>query len=330
MASISVPFPRRLDIAGALKFQPTLEALPAADEYEFDFAQFAYAEPFGMLYAAAVLSEFVDQRRASISGKNFERCGYQSHMGFFHSLGIDHGNKPGEASGGSNYLPITSVDIEGLRDEAHRQGLQTGDIVLQDAERMAERLLRTNKGRLFDALAYSLREIIRNVVEHSDATTVKFCLQHWPSKNRVHLAILDQGMGVRKSLQANPHLEMKSDLDALRLAIKPGVSGKMFEGVESNADDRWENSGYGLFLTSRLSAASGNFWIFSGTAALALMGEGQQKYDCSFQGTAIRISLDTRKMEDTKSLIKKLTVAGERDQSSKSASAGSKIVSSQS
>src|SRR3979409_875249 len=220
MATVRVPFPRRLDIEGALKLASLLDGLANADQYECARSTFLHAEPCGMLYAAAVVSDFAKQRGAKIIGRNFERCGYQSHMGFFQSLGIEYGNKPGEASGGTNYLPITSISVGTMKAEADRQGVAVGDIILRHGEIMAERLTRTTKGDLFDLLAYSLREIIRNVAEHSGSEAVQFCLQHWPTKNRVHLALLDRGIGVRKSLQDNPHLKINSHLDALKLALR--------------------------------------------------------------------------------------------------------------
>lgn len=332
MVAISSVFPRRLDINGALKLNRQLEDLALADEYVFDFSQFVYAEPFGMLYAAAIVSAFVDRRHATLTGINLQNCGYQGHMGFFQSLGIEHGNKPGDAPGGTNYLPVTSISIAELKAEAIRQNLAVGDIVQRDAERMAERLTRSSRGDFFDIISYSIREMIRNVVEHSEAQSVQFCLQHWPTKNRVHLALLDGGIGIRRSLQANPHLKISSDLDALKLAIRPGVSGKMYDGVESNEDDRWENSGYGLYLTSRLAASSGNFWVFSGDTALAMEGERNLQAACALDGTAIRISLDTRKIENTRARVKKLADAGEKlvafagKRTAKSASLGSRVI----
>ncbi|WP_316204183.1 hypothetical protein [Bradyrhizobium sp. SZCCHNS3051] len=161
-------------------------------------------------------------------------CGYQSHMGCFPAIGIEHGNRPGDAAGGENYLPMTSMNVAALRRKAYLQGVQLGDVIQRDAERLA----RTDKGDIFDALSYSLHEIIQNVAEHSETPDVRCCLQHWPTKPRVHLALLDCGIGIRRSLERNPHMRIETDLAALRLALRPGISGKMYEGVA-----RDENTG---------------------------------------------------------------------------------------
>jgi hypothetical protein len=175
-------FPRRLDVDGVLKLGKSLEALPQADEYVFDFSHFGHAEPFGMPFAAAIIQEFLSRRGACVAAQNLQGCGYQSHMGFFQAIAIEHGNKPGDAAGGENYLPMTSMNVAALRRKADVQGVQLGDVIQRDAERMAERLARTDEGDIFDALSYSLREIIRNFAEHSEAPDVRFCLQHWPTK----------------------------------------------------------------------------------------------------------------------------------------------------
>lgn len=330
MPAITMNFPRRLDIDGVLKLGRALDTLPQADEYVFDFSGFGHAEPFGMLFAAAIVEDFLSRRGSRLSARNLEGCGYQSHMGFFQALGIEHGNRPGDAAGGENYLPMTSLNIAKLKQKAGLQGVELGDVIQHDAARMAERLVRADKGDFFDALSYSLREIIRNVAEHSEALEVRFCLQHWPTKERVHLALLDRGIGIRRSLQRNPHLQIGSDLDALRLATRPGISGKMYEGIERDENNRWENSGYGLYLTSRLAAHFGNFWFFSGTSGLARSGQQEKIVECSFDGAAIRISLDTRKITGTRGLVNKFTKEGEAIAAmvpgiTKSASKGSKV-----
>jgi hypothetical protein len=104
----------------------------------------------------------------------------------------------------------------------------------------------------------------------------------------------------------------------------------MYEGVVSDENNRWENSGYGLYLTSRLATQFGNFWLLSGGSALAVSANREQTEACSFAGTAIRISLDTRKIKGTKGLVAKFVAEGETTAaatpgSSKSASKASRV-----
>jgi hypothetical protein len=310
MTTSEFRFPATLNTATALDLRRQLDALPLADEYVFDFSALGHTDPFGMLFSAAIIKQFAARRRAVISGANFDKCGYQSHMGFFQALGIDHGNRAGEAPGGANYLPLTRLCVEDLREEVTGGTTHIGEVVARHAQRMAGLLTRSDEGDLYEVLAYSLQEMMRNIVEHSGAPAIEYCLQHWPTKSRVHLALLDTGVGMRASLSANPHLEISSDLDALKLALMPGVSGKMYKGKKRSPYDVWVNSGYGLYMTSRLSSEAGHFSVFSGSSSLTI-GVGRMfDGNCAFDGTAVRISLDTRHIGQLSARLKQYTEEG--------------------
>jgi anti-sigma regulatory factor (Ser/Thr protein kinase) len=173
-----------------------------------------------------------------------------------------------------------------------------------------EVLSRQSGGDVYDTLAYSLREVIRNVVEHSESNTVQFCAQHWPTMNRVHLAILDRGRGVRASLSRNPYLTISSDVDALKLSLMPGVSGRMHRGIRRQRG-AWQNTGYGLYMTSRLAVAGGNFWVVSGDHAYGIAsGRVREVSLPSFQGTALRISLDTSQLSHLQTKLRQFADEG--------------------
>jgi hypothetical protein len=118
MASLAFLFPSTLNTAGAVGLRKKLDLLPSSDEYVLDFSQLGHTEPFGMLLAAATINEFAEERHAVVSGINFERCGYQSHMGFFRAIGVEQATASGDAAGGVNYLPLTSLNVAGLQQEA--------------------------------------------------------------------------------------------------------------------------------------------------------------------------------------------------------------------
>jgi hypothetical protein len=104
----------------------------------------------------------------------------------------------------------------------------------------------------------------------------------------------------------------------------------MYERVARDENNRWENSGYGLYLKSRLAAHFGNFWFSSGSSALATSADRERTEACAFAGTAIRISLDTRKIKGTKGLVAKFVAEGETRAAAipgtlKSASKGSQV-----
>jgi anti-sigma regulatory factor (Ser/Thr protein kinase) len=156
---------------------------------------------------------------------------------------------------------------------------------------MATVLSQGESGEVEITLAYSLREILRNVVEHANADDIWYSAQYWPNKRLVELSILDQGRGIKVALSRNPHLSVRSDEEAIRLSLLPGISGVAFDGKVQKRNDEWANSGYGLFMTSQLCTRGGNFMLCSGEVSLLIEGGDETLLQSGFNGTAIRIGL---------------------------------------
>src|SRR6266545_8413415 len=78
----------------------------------------------------------------------------------------------------------------------------------------------------------------------------------------------------------------------LEMSLWPGVSGKTHL---PSASGEWANSGYGLYMTSRLSRHGGNFAIASGDACIVLSKSmRKENFSTRLKGTAIRMNLDTK------------------------------------
>lgn len=114
-------------------------------------------------------------------------------------------------------------------------------------------------------LSYIVGELVRNVLEHSwsrDGAVV--VAQYYKKSNRISFAICDTGIGLWKSLQI---WHPRTDAEALRLALSPGVSGttKRLGGTA-------ENAGAGLFFIKSIAKiARGYFVIYSGRASYTLL-----------------------------------------------------------
>lgn len=248
-----------------------------------------------MLYLSNVIRAYRELRPdAEFRASNFEHNTYAAHMGFFQAFGLDYGKHPGEAAGSTTYAPVTRMPIAELRVEANRTGRPVGAIIEPRAMVLAGVLARSKRGPLYETLEYALREILRNAAEHSESDSVEFYAQHWPSRERVEIAILDTGIGIRAALAQNPHLGIESDVDALRLAVMPGISGKAFEGKPAGDHyDPYAHSGYGLYMTMRLARSAGSLFVASGSAGLMLAENREREARAIFPGTAMRIVFRT-------------------------------------
>jgi hypothetical protein len=288
-----VTFPVKcLNLEGALEAARDLWKLPVNVDYIIDFGPLKWLEPFGMLYFARQLRTFADNRKPSrCQAINHHTHGYAAHMGFFQSFGLKFGNEAGAAPGSLVYIPITELNIRKLHMEAGQSQVPVQEIIEVHCAKLAVVLARNESGPLQQTLAFSLREILRNVTEHSNADSIWYAAQYWPTKQLVELSILDQGLGIKTTLSRNHHLKITNDEDAIRLALKPGISGRAYEGGPKLRDDEWANSGYGLFMTSQICATGGSFAVCSGDRGILLTSEEEKAFDVGFAGTAIRLCI---------------------------------------
>lgn len=304
MGVYSVIVPRRLTLESTVQFACELANLPPDQNFLFDFGNVGRIEPFALLFLSSELQRCRSKRpNSQFSAKGFESCSYAAHMGFFKAFGLDHGKAPGEAKGSNTYIPISILDSELIQKQAAENFEAVGNFIERKAEEMAGILTRNSAGDLFDTLSYSIREITRNVIEHSKSKQFGFCAQYWPTYGTVELAILDRGIGIQNGLSKNPHLTINNDHEALNLALMPGVSGRAYKGARQKPNDVWANSGYGLYMTSRLCREGGSFFIASGDTGLYLSENKKRYLETPFQGTALKLTLNTNRLTSLSSML---------------------------
>ena len=298
MIKTVVHLPKNVDLPGSLEFSKVLATKVVDGPCEFDFSRVDFVEPFGMLIVSSEIRRLMKRFPAEYSASNYAHMTYAAHMGFFQSFGLQFGNQPGEAKANSRYLPLTRLRCEELKRKAVENGREVGDEVEGESKHLARMLCGEDVGAVFDSLSYSLREMMRNVVEHSEAEDIWLCAQYWPSKARVEVAIVDLGIGVRRSLSGNPHIDPSDDKKAINYALMPAVSGKAFKGARKKQRGPWANSGFGLYMTSRVCRNGGNFFIASGDTGMLLTTKAEAKryFPCEYQGTAIRMVIKTDRM----------------------------------
>lgn len=301
---VRIKTPPSLTLGKSLEFAAELAAIRDPARIEIDFAPLGYAEPFGMLLAASELDllrtrfSAIDQRYVGF--KN----GYLAHMGFFKAFGLDFGKNPGEAEGSMNYLPITLLASDQVKAEAVRRNVDPGDVVEVESRKLSELLCREADGDLVDTLAYAIRELMRNVIEHSEAPDIWCCAQHWPKKKKIEVAILDRGVGLQKTLSNNPHIDASDDKKAINYALMPAVSGKVFKGAKRRKKGPWGNSGFGLYMTSRIARNGGTFFVATGRTGM-LLAKNKVYHPCELGGTALRMVIDTSSVAElSKSLAR--------------------------
>jgi hypothetical protein len=233
-------------------------------------------------------------------------------MAFFRAFGLKHGREPSCTQGNDRFVPFTILRIQTITDEADKSWKPEQDIIEQRSEQLAQILSQQEGTNLVDALTFSIREIMRNVYEHSGSKSIEYCAQYWPTYHKVEIAIADNGIGLRESLKLNPFVEVENDSDAIQQALMPAISSKNYKGARIDTSNPWHNSGFGLYMSSRICRLGGSFLVCSGDHGIKLNEMGKEHIDLDHlcTGTVVRMVLNTSKLSELNSMLAKFREEG--------------------
>lgn len=308
-----VSLPKRFEGEGLFRLFEELRGVRDSPDVDVDFSTLTYSKPTGMLVAGSELRKWVSWRHsqgyyttASGIDPGVTVHSYLMHMGFFDFIYMNQGKKVGEARGSSKYLPITvirrpNVDLAQLGVAAWYESIE------EEARKLAGVLAGSfDDSDKLRAYTYSIREIIRNVFEHSGVGECFFCGQRWWN-GEVEIAVVDEGRGISSSLRES--FKIASDADALRCAIRPGISRTSRLDVGDNV---YENSGFGLYVLSEIGANFGWFALGSGEAKLVAFNRKSECADFGFNGTFIGLHLN-KSPSNFRGLLSDIISAGEEE-----------------
>lgn len=125
-----------------------------------------------------------------------------------------------------------------------------------------------------EPIRYIMSELIRNVLEHSlskDGAIVS--AQYYKKSNTIRIGIADTGIGIWKSI--NQSHNPPNDLDAIRMALTPGITGTT---RKEGGTDR--NAGAGLFFIKSIASVNSDFFvIYSGKGFYKLLKRKGKKIE---------------------------------------------------
>ncbi len=274
-----------------------------------DFASLRSVEPFGLLYAGAALRAFFRQRDYRGIAAQGVSAGepaheYLAHVGFFQWIGIGVGRNPGAVSGGPSWLPVTTLTKAQLDARMAETGKPLGSVIHQECDRLARVVTQSSQMKVNSPVAYCLREVIRNVFEHAQIDRCVLCAQK-STDGAVELAVVDQGRGIRRSLEERFSLE--TDEEALRMALRPGIT----RTASAEPEDPWANSGFGLFVLSELGRELGVFRVVSGVVGIHSLNGEFRSETAAFGGTAIQLRVRRPKGVNLGDFIESIIARGE-------------------
>ena len=175
---------------------------------------------------------------------------YFQRMRLFDFLGIDSGITIEEHEPAGRFVPITQI----TNSEEQTRFITEIVPMLHLQPEYAE------------PIRYIVSELLRNVIEHAGSPHGAFvAAQYYPKSNSIRIGIVDTGIGIKTSLQRSHRVN--TDLDAIRLALMPGITGTTArEGGTS------ENAGAGLFFIKSIASINQDFLaIYSGSGFYKLL-----------------------------------------------------------
>jgi len=181
---------------------------------------------------------------------------YLKRMGLFDMLSIASDIQITEHEPAGRFIPLTQI---------------TDSSKLTDFITEMVPLLHLEPNQV-EPIRYIISELTRNVFEHAYSKTgAILCAQYYKKSNSIKIGIVDRGVGIKQTISESHRVN--GDLDALRLALTPGITGKTqrIGGTDYNA-------GAGLFFIKSIAEVNKDFFmIYSGKAMYKLLKEDSKK-----------------------------------------------------
>ncbi|MFV3304063.1 hypothetical protein ACNFBT_02120 [Pseudomonas sp. NY15181] len=309
----TIRYPSACTVDSIFSFCNAINESDDEKEIVIDFSGMGRIEPFSMVYIAKFIRDFTSRNRETqVRCSGFKEKEYAANMAFFRAFGLKHGREPNCVDGNERFVPYTILRIQTIVDEASKEWEVEQEIIERRSAHLASILTQQRNGNLVDALTFSIREIMRNVYEHSESKRIDYCAQYWPYYNKVEIAITDSGIGLKSSLQANPYIEIACHSDAIQQALMPAISSKNFKGKKIDKNNPWHNSGFGLYMISRICRLGGSFLICSGDHGIKLDENGKEHIHLPHicRGTAVRMVLNTDRLTELAPMLAKFREEG--------------------
>lgn len=200
---------------------------------------------------------------------------------------------------------VLKFDVKQLVDLSYENYEYVGETI----EKIASKLIYKYK---FDIMrrnfyAYIMRELMRNVVEHSKAD--EFFLSIYRRDNKeIGFKVLDYGIGIKKSINSHPNYNVKDHMTALAFSIRPGIT-KTYK-KDPSIDDIWQNSGFGLYMVSSIANEIGCFSIASGDSELISKSHTNSYSKKKIKGTEVTVVLQNNISVNTSVLLREISQRG--------------------
>src|SRR5699024_7893332 len=221
---------------------------------------------------------------------------YGLNIGVFQRLGI---SEVGSNEEGPTYLAPKKVYKNEVYDyiKNHDYTMENYFDIL--SEKITNKVIgqsNMTNDKLTSLFSYVVRELIRNIFDHSESEYFYYGSQYLPNKKIVELVISDRGVGLKNTIPFDTEekwLDLDTTENAIKKAFTPGITAA---SNHSYAPQDYWNSGFGLAMVKSLvSAADGTLCLATADKAITY-NQTEEWYDCYIKGTVLRLRVDLDKL----------------------------------
>lgn len=205
-----------------------------------------------VLALTATLGLTVKPENISVGALTARSVVYPVRMGLFKMLNVPCDRSVTEYAPEGRFIPLTQI--------------RTSEELNRFIAEMIPLLHRPDEPEHAKTIGYIISELVGNVLEHANAEHgAILCAQYYTKSNRIGIGIADTGLGIKATISRSH--EVQTDLDALRLALSPGITG-----TTSRIGGTAQNAGAGLFFIKSIADTNRDFFVlYSGSALYKLL-----------------------------------------------------------
>ena len=292
---MKIKMPRKFDIKSSIKFSIDIDNIKDDKEYYFDYSGVRVVEPFGMLLISSKVREFYKKHsnsRILVTGS--KNMPYAFAMGFFDSIDEQFSDEP-DVDDVDSFIPITEINIKIIKKEAEINFDGNIEAYLRsEVISPIVNIFSISDSKIVENIYVVILHIINNVIEHSGSESFWIAAQKWSHRDIVEFAVYDNGIGIRKSLELNKLMDFRNKKDALKLAIRPGITKVRKTFFNKNPKNI---NGLGLYLASNICGLLGDFVLCSNDLALIRKDNFYSFEKASFNGTIIRLRFNLGELD---------------------------------
>lgn len=271
-------------------------------EFIFNFNELKWIDPSGAIILLETI-ENLKEEEISVQFKPLENTNksaisYGLNMGIFQEIGLSSNSCNEE---GDTYLAPKKIHRAKVYEFLKSEGKDLEFYFEYITEKISGKVLRCDNWKydekLKELFAYVVRELIRNIFDHSETDYFYYGSQYIPKTKEVELVIADRGVGLKNTIPFDLEeewLNKNTTEEAIRKAFTAGITA---ESNHSYASIDYRNSGFGLAMVRNIiSEADGILSLATSDKTVTFNNGKQQLSDCNIKGTMLRFRVDLKKL----------------------------------